>query len=193
LVENEQPDWERIWHRLLGTAPHMTPQGREYLHLAQRLVRANRALLEIPALEDEAFQEMQGVAMLLHSVGGPEEEWLVQLLSLITHLIDMLYVRLEYVKWEVSPLSELTGAIRELEEEGNLHDHDRRILGFLRAYDAAVRSGTGLFDQETLALLQAEAEALEPAVLAGAQRRIRALADLVRRYLRYDPDDDWLA
>ncbi len=193
MATKTEPDWERIWNQLLRAAPEMTPQGREYLHLAQRLVRANRALLEIPELEDEAYQEMQGVLMLLRSVGEPEEGWLVQLLSLITHLLDMLYVHLEYVKWEVSPLSELTGALRELEEEGDLNDQDRTLLAFLHEYDQAVRSGIGLLDQETLTRLQAQANAIDAATLAGAQRRVQALADLVSRYLRYDPDDDWLA
>jgi len=193
LPEPSSTDWDRIWQRLLRYGPSMTPQGREYLHLAQRLVRANRALLEIPELEDDAYQELQGVSMLLRSVGDPEEEWLVQLLSLITHLIDTLYVRLEYVKWEVSPLSELTGAIAELEQEEGLGEQDRALLAFLAEYDAAVRSGAGLFDQETLARLQAQADAIDEAMLAGAHRRVRALVDLVRRYLRYDPDDDWLA
>ncbi len=193
MTNQEHTDWERIWHRLLSSAATMTPQGREYLHLAQRLVRANRVLLEIPELEDDAYQEMQGVSMLLRSVGGPEEKWLVQLLGLITHLLDMLYVRLEYIKWEVSPLSELTGAIQELLQEEDANDHDRALLEFLSEYDAAVRSSTGLFDEETLTRLQARADALDPAALAGAHRQVRALVDLVHRLLRYDPDDDWLA
>lgn len=186
------PDWERIWHRLLSYAPTMTPQGREYLQLAQRLVRANRALVEIPELEDEAYQELQGVSMLLHSVGGPNEEWLVELLGLITHLLDMLYVHLEYVKWEVSPLSELTTAVAELAEADDLNDHDRTLLGFLAEYDIAVRSGTGLFDQETLLRLQMRANGIDAQTLAGAQQRVRAMADLVIKILRFDPDHDWL-
>jgi hypothetical protein len=185
-------DWEALWSRLLRYTPDMTPQGREYLRLAQRLVRANRALAELADLEDEAYQELQGVAMLLRSVGGPEEGWLVQLLSLITHLIDMLYVRLEYAKWEISPLSELSAAIADIGQEDDLTDQDRAVLGFLAEYDAAVRSGMGLFDQDTLARLQDRADALESEGVVAHHRRLRALADLVSKFLRYNPDDDWL-
>ncbi len=192
MTHHSDIDWEALWSRLLRYAPEMTPQGREYLHLAQRLVRANRALAELSELEDQAYQELQGVSMLLRSVGGPEEEWLVQLLSLITHLIDMLYVRLEYAKWEVSPLSELTAALADIEQEDDLNDHDLALLRFLADYDAVVRSGSGLFEEEILERLQARADALEHDWAASRHRRLRALADLVFRFLRYNPDDDWL-
>lgn len=186
-----EPDWERIWHRLIEYAPAMTPQGREYMHLAQRLIRANRLLLEIPELEEDAYQEMQGLGLLLHSIGGPEEEWLVQLLALITHLIDMLYVRLEYVKWEVSPLSELASAIAEWKQE-TLDERDQRLLAFLSEYDAAVRSETGLLEAETLSRLQNRAKELAEDIQKSQHRRLRAMTDLVSKVLQYDPDKDWL-
>ena len=192
MTNRSDTDWEALWSNLLRFAPEMTPQGREYLHLAQRLVRANRALAELSELEDEVYQELQSVSMLLRSVGGPEEGWLVQLLSMITHLIDMLYVRLEYAKWDISPLSELTAALGDIEGEDDLTESDREVLGFLAEYDGAVRSGGGLFDQETLDRLQARADALERQGTVADHRRLRALADLVFRFLRYNPDDDWL-
>lgn len=185
MTERPAQDWERIWQDLTEFAPHMSEQGREYLDLATRLVRANRILMELPDLEDEAFQEVQGISMLLHSVGEPEERYVYELIDLVTHLLDRLYVRLEYVKWEVSPLSQLPAALAEMSQDPDLSNEDRDVLAFLTAYDAAVRTGRGLADPHIRQNLQKRASQVPAESQRTAQRRLRAMLDQIIKLLDY--------
>ncbi len=188
MVDDSSLDsWEAVWQDLQAFAPRMPDQGRELLDLATRLVRANRVLMELPDLEDEAYREVESLSMLIHSLGSPEEKWLLQLIALITHLLDMLYVRLEYIKWDVSPLSALTEAIGELEDQQYLSAGDRELLTFLVAYDEVVRSGRGLADSDRRAELLERLSALDAVQQATAQRRLRSLVDLVGKLLRHYP------
>ncbi|MHB1318008.1 MAG: hypothetical protein ACYCYF_05235 [Anaerolineae bacterium] len=185
MTERPAQDWERIWQELTEYAPHMSEQGREYLDLATRLVRANQILMELPALEDEAFQEVQGISMLLHSVGEPEERYVYELIDLITHLLDRLYVRLEYVKWEVSPLSQLPPALAEMSQDPDLSNEDRSVLAFLTAYDAAVRTGRGLADPNIRQTLSKRLSQIPADSQHAAQRRLRAMLDQIIKLLGY--------
>jgi len=188
MTDRSGEGWERLWHELMAQAPQMSEQGREYLDLAKRLVRANRVLMQLPELEEEAFQEVQSISMLLHSVGEPEEYYVYQLIDLITHLLDRLYVHLEYLKWEISPLSRLPFALLEIEQLENLTSSDLELLAFLRAFNKAVRTGAGLAeprqrDQVCERMLQIDASARH-----GADRRLRALVWQVSRLLDYYED-----
>ena len=185
MTERPAQDWERIWQDLTDYAPHMSEQGREYLDLATRLVRANRILMALPDLEDEAFQEVQSISVLLHSVGEPEERYIYELIDLVTHLLDRLYVRLEYVKWEVSPLSQLPAALAELSQDPDLSNEDRDVLAFLSAYDAAVRTGRGLADPLIRHALSRRASQIPAESQDTAQRRLRAMLDQIIKLLDY--------
>jgi hypothetical protein len=188
VTERQAHDWEQVWERLVEYAPHMSAQGREYLDLATRLFRANRTLMELPALEDEAFQEVQSIAVLLHSVGEPEERYLYELIDLITHLLDRLYVRLEYVKWEVSPLSQLPAALGEMSQDPDLSNSDRELLAFFSAYDSSVRTGRGLADARIRQQLQRRVALIPPEARDAAHRRLRAMLDQIEKLLDYYED-----
>ncbi len=178
-------EWERVWQRLQDYEESMTQQGREYLDLARRLLAANRTLMAIPDLEEEAYQEVESISMLLHSVGEPDEPYLYELIDLITHLLDRLYVRLEYVKWEVSPLSQVPAALAELSQDADLSNEDRELLAFFTAYDQMVRTGRGLADPRTRAKLSRRAAQVSMEARSGAQRRFRALLGQILRLLEY--------
>ena len=153
--------------------------------LARRLLAANRTLMMIPDLEEEAYQEVESISMLLHSVGEPDEPYLYELIDLITHLLDRLYVRLEYTKWEVSPLSQLPAALTELSRDTDLSNEDRELLAFFNTYDQAVRTGRGLADPSTREKLSKRAAQVSMEARSGAQRRFRALLGQILRLLDY--------
>ncbi|MGI6367800.1 MAG: hypothetical protein ACOX2L_05480 [Anaerolineae bacterium] len=177
-------DWDQVWRDLRAWEPAMPEQGREYLGLARRLLEANQALMEIPQLEQEAYEEVESILLLMGSIGGPDEGWLVDLIDLLTHLLERLYVRLEYLKWEVSPLSQLPVALAALDQE-ELNNSDREVFAFLSAFDRAVRSGRGLAEPATRERLLARADQVSAGAQQGAQRPLRAWFGEALRLLRY--------
>jgi len=188
LSKSTLEHWEQVWQRLESTGSSLSAQGREYLDLAGRLLEVNRALMDIPELENEAFDEVQSIAVLLPAAGAPEDRHLLELIDLITHLLDLLYVQIEYAKWEVSPLSQLPAALTLIGQGPDLSNSDRELLAFLAAYDSGVRTGRGLADARIRAELLNRARLLSPQAREEAQRPLRAMLAQIEALLEYYED-----